>query len=193
MLTLSRELLMIPADKRGGGGVRSCLELSLAERMLQGFAVSRSEYIHQTAECVVYDVSCLVVPVRAGLSEVGDRDHYQRRIIGRERVVIQTERRHHVRREILHKDVSVCQQSVEQRYTGRGFEVESYALLVRIQVCKQKAVFKVGFVVCKRRQSTGGVALKSLHLDYVGPKIGEELGAVRTGDMVRQVEYSHAL
>ena len=98
-----------------------------------------------------------------------------------------------MRREILHKDVSVCQQSVEQRYAGGGFEVEIYALLVRIQICEQKTVFKMGFAVCKRRQATGGVALKPFYLDYIGSKVSEELGAVGTGDMVRQVEYSHAL
>ena len=48
-------------------------------------------------------------------------------------------------------------------------------------------------VVCEGRQTASAVAARSLHLDDIRAEIGEELGTVRTCDMVCEVKDADAL
>ena len=51
----------------------------------------------------------------------------------------------------------------------------------------------VRLVTGEWRQAARRVALGTLYLDDLRAEVGEQLGAVRTGDMVREVENADAL
>ena len=139
------------------------------------------------------DVGGFVVAVWAGLPEVGDRDHHQRRIYGGDCVVVKTERGHDARVEILDKDIRFDQELLEEGSSGGGLQVERNALLASVQVGEQQAAFGVRLVFRERRQTAGGITAGPLDLDDVRAEVGEELGAVRARDVVGKVEDARAL
>ena len=75
---------------------------------------------------------------------------------------------------------------------GLRLEVQRDAALVGVQVEKRQAFLGARFVVVERRQSPSRVAAGPFDLQYVGPKIGQQLGGIGAGDVVRQINHLDA-
>ena len=172
-----------------GCRVRARFELRLVEPVLQRLAVVVSEDVLDAAERVLYYVGRLVVAVRPCLSEVGDRDHHQRRVRLPEALVAQPKRRQRARPEVLHDQVCLIRQPPEYSLAGDGFQVERDRPLVRVQVQKRQPLVRMRVVARERPHAARRVArARTLDLDDLRPEVREQLRAVRTRDMVSQVQ-----
>ena len=192
VLAPPRQPLVIQRHQRGGGGVGARLELRLMESVFQRLAVIGAENIHQPAQRILHDVGGLIVAVGAGLPEIGNGHHHQLRKLRLQFGVAQPQRRHHAGGEVLHQQVGVLGQGQQRPAPLGGFEVEGDALLVGVEVGKGEAVAGGRFVAVEGWHPPPRFAAGPLHFQHRGAEIGQQLGAVRPGDALGEVENGYA-
>ena len=131
-------------------------------------------------------------PVRPVLAEGRDGADHQPRVQlpeGRRRA---PEPGHHARAEVLPDDIRHPAQVVEHVAALGGLEIQRDALLVPVDRQEVGAV-AVGAQEGRPHGPHGVTSPRVLDLDDLGPEIGEQHRAIRTGEHPRQVEHSDAV
>ena len=143
---------------------------------------------HLATHAVEYDFGTQVVPVRAGLAEVGDGGHHHSGIDGLQRAITETQSVHRPRPETLHHDVRVLCEPACDLPGGLGLQVEGDAALVGVKVQEKPAPLQVRVVFGKGTQPAGAVAsAEPLDLHDVGAIVCQKLGAVGPRYVVGEV------
>lgn len=126
--------------------------------------------------------------VGAGLAEGGDGDHHQVRVHGRQGVVGEAALAHEAGVVVLDEHVGAPEQPEEDVPPLGAVDVEGHPALVGVQEREQAASLGVRLVAGERTPVPGPVAGPgALDLDHVGAEVGEELGAVGSGDEVPEL------
>ena len=97
------------------------------------------------------------------------------------------------RAEVLDDEIRFSSQPPNDLPSALRLEVERDAALVGVEVEEEQAVIGVVGVVVEGRHTSCGIAsVGTLHLHHVRPEVGQELGTVGPGDMMRKIEDSYA-
>ena len=93
----------------------------------------------------------------------------------------------------LHQDVGDLQQGMKGAAARRGCYVEADAPLVGVQVEERNRLFEVGIVARERAGAAHRVpGGRRFYLDHVGPVVGQQLGAERSGYPAADFQHSDA-
>ena len=131
----------------------------------------------------------LEVAVRAVLPEVGDRDERGGRVDLGELLLAQPEAGERAGAEVLDDGVGPRGEAAQDALPTFGLEVEREAALPGVEVEEEPAALGMRLVVGEGAGAPRGVAaVGPLDLDHVGAVVAEQLGAVRAGDPLREVE-----
>jgi hypothetical protein len=123
-----------------------------------------------------------------GLAIAGHGAEHEIGTHGPEGLVVEPEPLHHAGPEILHHEIGVGDQALDD-VDGRGLlEIEHEAPLARIELPEVAA-----HPVAQRRPGAHQLAVRGLDLHHVGAEVGQQPGAMRTGDGGREVEDAHAV
>jgi hypothetical protein len=126
---------------------------------------------------------------RAGLAEAGHRAGDDARIDEGERGVVDAQPLGDADAEVVEHHIGLAHQVQEHRLAGRRLEVDAHALLVAVEreVVGPHAVAGVVRVVFQ--QAPGAFAAgRRFDLDGARAEVGQQHGAVGTGQHVRQVQ-----
>ena len=124
----------------------------------------------------------------AGIAEAADGGVDELRVAGVQRLVAEAEPVHHAARVVLDEHVRGVNQC-EQRVPVCGtFEVEHDAALVAVDATEVAAVEAVGVRLRVGVVEAGHVAGRRFDLDDVGPHVGEDHRAVRSGQGLGEVD-----
>ena len=108
--------------------------------------------------------------------------------------VVKLQLPHEGRRKVLHEHVGVLQQPEKHLASRRGADVQGYAQLTGVEEEKKAAGFVTRLIAGEGAVASGGVAAKGLlHLDYLGPKVGQEPCAEGGRDVVPQLNDPDSL
>jgi len=162
--------------------------LGLVIAVLHRLAVVAAGDVGHAAEGVEHQLGGAVVAVTSVAPEAGNRGHHQLWVHFAEGLIVQSQRRHDPGRVTLNQNVGVPDQIEERRPAAVRLEVEGHSPFIRVQVEEQAALFRMWFVSGEGTHPPGWVAAGPLDLDHVRPVVGQQLGAIGTGDMLGQVD-----
>jgi hypothetical protein len=161
-------------------------------RAAAGQVIALAGDAHQAAHALEHEVVAGAVGVRPALAEAGDRTvddagaHRLQVVVGE---AVARERADLV---VFDHDVRLRGKPLHDRLAFGGGDVERDRALAAIagKVIGGLAGVDPGFILEKRRAPAAGVVAgaRALHLDHVGPHVGEVLGAPWTGEDPRQIE-----
>src|SRR5207249_9789293 len=121
------------------------------------------------------------VPVRDALAEAGDAAIDQAGVDRPQRLVVDAQTLFHARAVVLHDDVGVTRELLEDRHPLRIPEVECHAPLVAVEILEIEAVAIAAHAVA-------GAAAGHLDLDGLRPPVDQLPHARRSGPGSGEVE-----
>ena len=173
--------------QHANGGIQAGHHVGDRHPGLHRHAIWLSGQAHQPAQRLHHEV--IARPMRPGtiLTKAGDRTHYQRRILGAQRLGIQPIACQPANLEILEHDVGPGGQAPDQLLPfGRG-DIHAQRLLAAVgtQVVGRQAIRVAhlsGIIEPRRPPATGIIAaLGMLDLDHAGAEIRQQLAGPGPG------------
>src|ERR1700730_2350613 len=135
------------------------------------------------------DVEGGAVAQRPGHAEPRDRTIDEPRIDGGQWLISQPQAIHDARAIVFNENVAFGRKILDQRYTGRGFQIDDNAFLAAVDA--QKVVTLTG---AERRKGTGFVSRsRRLDFDHLGAEIGEGERGCRPSQHASEVENTNSL
>ena len=122
---------------------------------------------------------------RSGLPITGNGAIDQFRIDFGQCCIAKSEAGHHARSEILHQHVDVRHQPADDLHRARVLQIQHQTALAGVQL----AIGRAG-AVPQWRPMPGQLALGGFHLDHIRPRVGQQPGAIRSGDGGGKVEHA---
>ena len=154
----------------------------LVQSVSQRFPVRVARVVHQTAHGAGDYVRRFEVPVGPRLPEWRNGSVDQGRIDAANGLMAGPESVRLGGGATLHQDVCGLQQGMKGAAARRGRYVKADAPFVGVEVEERNRLFEVGIVAGERagaaHRVSGG---RRFYLDYVGPVVGQQLGAERSG------------
>ncbi|MCY1220412.1 hypothetical protein D9M72_324230 [compost metagenome] len=166
-------------------------------RPAAGQVVALAGDAHQAAEALEDEVVAGLVRARPGLAVARDRAVDDGRVDGLEAFIVQPVALQVADLVVLQHDLRPGRQFVHDRLPFRAGDIQRHRLLAAVGAGKVGGVARrlaVRIGQPGRPPRTGVVAgAGALHLDDLGPQVGQVLRAPRSRQDARQVEHPHAL
>ncbi len=187
-LAAARSAAMVQCHHRGRCRRPTAQIAGLIASRLEGWLVGRVGHLvvgalESHAACVPGDeLAPLVMPVGAALSEGADTGHDQLIVAGGEAFVAEGQGFQPSGREVGDEKVGLIGEPAKPIPWSFVVQIEKDAALAGVVVEELTAPLSVGPVAGERPQRPARITVRRLDLYDVGPQVGEELRAKRTGD-----------
>ena len=177
MLALAREGAVSVGNHGTSGARRSTVKVKVWEADPEGRPVAVAGEVHETAHGHAHDIRSFVVGVRAVLAEGGYGHHHQGLVDIGEVIIAQAQAIQVPWREGLDEEMGPLYQRFEKLPSVGGMQVQGNAPLVDCVGPPEEALFGLDIIMVKRANVPGGASPGGLHLDNVGPQVGQNLTA----------------
>src|SRR3954453_1867675 len=147
-------------------------------------AVGTAILRHQAGIGLQHRVHRRALGERPALAEARDRDIEDPRLARRDLLIVEAEAMDDLGAEALEEDVGALQQPPHDLLAGVGLEVDGETALSQIADDREG---RMAGVADAQRARPVAVA-QALDLDHVGAVLGEQHGAVRSGDPLAEID-----
>src|SRR5262245_58469452 len=133
--------------------------------------------IGQAAHGEADKVRRLVMTVGPGAAKTRDGGHDETRMAGLQMLETEPQAIEIPGRKGFNEGIGGHQESVEERLTRRGLQVQGDTALVRVKVPEKQALFRIGLVLIKRPTISCSVPRGRFDLDDISFQISQYFGA----------------
>jgi hypothetical protein len=186
VLAAARCRALVERGENAHGAKHACAGVADGRARPDRWLVGMTVHPHRAAHRLGDHVEGQIVRVLAFRREALDLGEDQSRIERAQVRIVESEAREGARRHVLDQDIGLADHPPQERLALFALEVAGHAALVEVVVDE---IVRIGVGAIAESPAARLAAMRLLHLDDVGPKPGQRLGAGRSRLELGEVEH----